>query len=58
MPPLALAAQRRLGVLVTPAATEDAVHAAIDDLADLLTVASVNGLDFDSLDTTGLSDVT
>jgi hypothetical protein len=53
-----LAAQRRLGVLVTPAATEDAVHAAIDDLADLLTVASVNGLDFDSLDTTGLSDVT
>ena len=52
-----LAAQRHLAALITPDTADDAVNARLDDLADLVTVAAANGLDLDSLHTTGLADV-
>jgi hypothetical protein len=54
--PQALAVQHRLSVLLDPTATEQELIGATDHLADLLTVASLTGLNFDALDATGLAD--
>lgn len=54
--PQALAVQHRLSVLIDPMATDQELIGAIDHLADLLTVASLTGLNFDALDATGLAD--
>jgi hypothetical protein len=54
--PLALAVQNRLSVLVDPLATDQALSGATDHLADLFTIASLTGLDFDGLNAAGLTD--
>lgn len=48
--------QSRLHVLLEPTAENQSLHPAIDDLADLLTVASLTGLDFNALDAAGMAD--
>jgi DNA-binding MarR family transcriptional regulator len=55
---LVLSAQDRLAVLVSPLADDDTIAARMDDLADLLTTASMVGLDLDELSRDrGLDDV-
>jgi len=49
-----LVCQGRLNALLDPRATDQLLRAAVEELADLLTVASLTGLDFDALDRTGL----
>jgi hypothetical protein len=56
LPPLAMAVQNRLNVLLDFTASERLLTEATEDLADLLTVASLTGLDFDSLNHHGLDD--
>lgn len=53
---LAMDAQQRLAVLVDHAGSAWSIAAAADELADLLTLASLTGLDFETLDPEGLSD--
>lgn len=53
---LMLAAQGRLVAMVDPHTSDGSLNESVEDLADLLTVASFHGLDFESLNGDGLAD--